>query len=46
MVSIAAIGFCCIDSYQNLDLSYPTGNGIDCIAICAAGGSEVRRSAR
>lgn len=29
MVSIAAIGFCCIDSNQNLDLSYPTGNGID-----------------
>ena len=28
---IAAIGFCCIDSYENLNLSYPTGNGIDCI---------------
>ena len=32
MTSIAAIGFCCIDSYRNLGLSYPTGNGIDSIA--------------
>ena len=32
MESMAAIGFCCIDSYQNLGSSYPTGNGIDCIA--------------
>lgn len=32
MASIAAIGFCCIDSYRNLGLSYPTGNGIDSIA--------------
>ena len=32
MDSVAAIGFCCIDSYEGLGLSYPTGNGIDCIA--------------
>lgn len=32
MNSFAAIGFCCIDSYQNLGISYPTGNGIDCVA--------------
>ena len=25
----AAIGFCCIDKYEGLGLSYPTGNGID-----------------
>lgn len=28
---VAAIGFSCIDVYENLGKSYPTGNGIDCI---------------
>lgn len=32
MEGMAAIGFCCVDRYANLGLSYPTGNGIDCIA--------------
>lgn len=32
MNEVAAIGFCCIDRYANLNISYPTGNGIDCIA--------------
>ena len=32
MDRVAAIGFCCIDKYEGLGLSYPTGNGIDCIA--------------
>ena len=41
MTSIAAIGFCCIDSYRNLGLSYPTGNGIDSIAHLSRRG-EVR----
>jgi len=31
MRDVAAIGFCCIDRYAGLNLSYPTGNGIDCI---------------
>ncbi len=31
MNTVAAIGFCCIDWYENLGLGYPTGNGIDCI---------------
>ena len=26
---LAAVGFCCADIYENLDLWYPTGNGID-----------------
>lgn len=25
----AAVGFTCIDVYKNLNISYPTGNGID-----------------
>ena len=32
MDRVAAIGFYCIDKYEGLGLSYPTGNGIDCIA--------------
>ena len=30
-MKIAAVGFSCIDIYENLGISYPTGNGIDCI---------------
>lgn len=29
MTKFAAVGFTCIDVYKNLDLRYPTGNGID-----------------
>ncbi len=32
MSSMAAIGFCCVDSYSKLGIAYPTGNGINCIA--------------
>ncbi|MEH7121344.1 fructoselysine 6-kinase [Neobacillus vireti] len=28
---IAALGFCCIDVYENINRHYATGNGIDCI---------------
>lgn len=28
-MKFAAVGFTCIDVYQNLNISYPTGNGID-----------------
>lgn len=30
-MQMAAIGFCCVDVYQDPPHSYPTGNGIDCI---------------
>ncbi len=30
-MKVAAVGFCCIDIYENLNIHYPTGNGIDCI---------------
>ena len=27
--TVAAVGFCCADIYQELDKFYPTGNGVD-----------------
>lgn len=30
-MKIAALGFCCIDIYENINKHYATGNGIDCI---------------
>lgn len=32
MNSMAAIGFCCVDDFAESGISYPTGNGINCIA--------------
>jgi fructoselysine 6-kinase len=31
MKRVAAVGFCCVDNYANLDRHYPTGNGVDCV---------------
>lgn len=28
-MKFAAVGFTCIDVYKNLNIRYPTGNGID-----------------
>lgn len=39
-MKIAALGFCCIDVYQNLGKHYATGNGIDCIVNLAKKGVE------
>lgn len=30
-MKVAAVGFCCIDIYENLNIHYPTGNGIQSI---------------
>lgn len=30
-MNIAAVGFTCIDVYENLQRSYATGNGVDCL---------------
>lgn len=38
---VAAIGFCCIDVYKNLNKFYPTGNGIDCIINLSKKGIKV-----
>ena len=32
MNSMAAIGFCCVDDFAESGISYPTGNGINCVA--------------
>lgn len=37
-MKIAAIGFCCIDVYENIGKQYATGNGIDCIVNLAKKG--------
>lgn len=37
-MKIAAIGFCCIDIYENTGQRYATGNGIDCIVNLAKKG--------
>lgn len=39
-MKIAAIGFCCIDVYENIGKRYATGNGIDCIVNLAKKGIE------
>ena len=39
-MKVAAIGFSCIDVYQNLDKRYATGNGIDCIVNLAKRGIQ------
>jgi fructoselysine 6-kinase len=28
-MKVAAVGFCCMDIYKELDRCYPTGNGVD-----------------
>lgn len=37
-MNIAAIGFCCIDIYENINRSYATGNGVDSIVHLAEKG--------
>ncbi|MDD3174650.1 MAG: fructoselysine 6-kinase, partial [Herbinix sp.] len=37
-MKMAAIGFCCIDIYENINKRYATGNGIDCIVNLAKKG--------
>ena len=34
-MNMAAIGFCCIDVYENIGKRYATGNGVDCIVHLA-----------
>ena len=37
-MNMAAIGFCCIDVYENIGKRYATGNGVDCIVHLARRG--------
>lgn len=37
-MNMAAIGFCCIDVYENIGRRYATGNGVDCIVHLARRG--------
>ena len=37
-MNMAAIGFCCIDVYENIGKRYATGNGVDCIVHLAGRG--------
>ena len=39
-MNMAAIGFCCIDVYENIGKRYATGNGVDCIVHLARRGVE------
>lgn len=39
-MNMAAIGFCCIDVYENIGKRYATGNGVDCIVHLAGNGVE------
>lgn len=39
-MNMAAIGFCCIDVYENIGKKYATGNGVDCIVHLARRGVD------
>ncbi|MDD2955379.1 MAG: fructoselysine 6-kinase [Oscillospiraceae bacterium] len=40
MKRVAAVGFCCVDNYANLNRHYPTGNGVDCVLNMSKKGVE------